>query len=1249
MSRVQYLLLIIILVLFAGVVQAENPVEGSSAEKYDWFAWQELRDRDQNREALDLATGYREEARGAGDEADWARALIEEVKLHWSLGAHKTAAEHLLIQEWPQGKQEQALLALFKAQSLEKFLTRHSYRMREREKLAGDPGTDLDLWTVPEAAAEIRSTYARAWRLALEMPDLELSDLSLYLEPNTYPERIRGTFRDAVGHMWAEHLANTGFWGPRQESDARGMDLRDLTDVARRLSDEPPLDGHPLELLHHLMAHLHQWHLENERREAAYHARVELIVSLFNALASEIQQVSLRQELETLQADTPDTWPWWSYGQWRLARLEERGPKPAHLVRAHHAARKGALKHPESVGGMLCAQLMAHIETPRMSALAMDQDLPGRRTIGLEHTNLEKVHLRAWRNDWENPSAPYKGLLHRITREEVQAWIEHGEPQLAWSVDLPVTEDYLTHTTYLELPECPPGPYVVAISTGPEFDLESEQAFYLKILISDLVLQARRVPGAMEFQARSGDSGRPRAGVDIHLMNSQHRQRGNPNDQGLIAIDTLRTDARGLARWEASRVNRVGAVAVQGEDVALLINLHNQDDRPHKEETRSFIYTDRSVYRPGQTVFWKAVVYRKNEDGNKSRVVADHTFHMKFKDPNGQEVASQEVTTNGFGSVSGQFTVPDSGLLGNWRLETGRFGENRIRIEEYKRPTFEAMLGPPTAVPRPNRPLTVPGQARYYFGQPVTEGQVQWFVDRIPNFGHVRGWNRPRLERQTVAKGVAELDASGSFKVDFVPEFPVDLLDYPDGSFTYRVSATITSSGGETKEVVRSIRLGAAAIRAWLRPEAQFFVEGDTGHIEVKRTTLAGDPAEGNGTWEVKNLEAWESTPLPGDLPLTRNRHWGKWLTPVAGDTLGQRWDYNPTWQNHAQTWPEGEVQASGSIETDEQGLARIPIRDLPAGSYRLIYRTTDDENNEATARVEFLVAGPGTIPLPMPQILIPEKHVVHVGDTLRVLAHSGYPGHAMRLQVHKNEKFLWEEFLTAGEDPSLLEIPVTEEMRGGFKIWLDGLRDFVDMERDLTIRVPWDNKKLQVELSRFRDHLRPGQEESFQVRVTGPDSLAVAAGTVELLSYMYDRSLDHITSHIPPQPMSVFPRHSRSFHTSTTLGRAHRSTFGRYGHRHRWRKTIQVDAPQSDRLIWRRPRRPLAAGEAIDGVELLQAFDVEGAQYMVEVKSAGTERTVSSETFEKFAIDSVEDALGKEAGVVSRGRRAFRAGRPLR
>ncbi|HLL55754.1 MAG TPA: alpha-2-macroglobulin family protein, partial [Myxococcaceae bacterium] len=447
---------------------------------------------------------------------------------------------------------------------------------------------------------------------------------------------------------------------------------------------------------------------------------------------------------------------------------------------------------------------------------------------------------------------------------------------------------------------------------------------------------------------------------------------------------------------------------------------------------------------------------------------------------------------------------------------------------------------------RLNAQAAFTGEARYYFGLPVTSGQVRWRVTREPVFPWWLEDRLPEARLQVIATGASPLGEDGTFKVAFTPaadertrERTRELIDM---SYRYRIVADVTDEGGETHSADRVFRLGWVAVEARIQADRGFLREGQGGELTVIRTDLNGAPRPGKGTYRVVALKVPDRTLLPAELPVPPapldepvQRIGPKVRTP--GDVLRPRWGGDIQPDTEMRRWASGEQHASGSLEHRENGEAKLKIPPLPAGVYRVEYETVDEFGEKAVRQEELIVAGePARVPLPL--LLRAEAPSVQVGEVARLLVVSGLPEQRIYVDIHR-PRGIERRVLVAGRDPMLLELPIREDDRGGFSVTVTAVRDYQLMHVTSSLFVPYENKELKLELSTFRDQLRPGAKETFRVSVKGPKGARVEAGTVELLAYMYDRALDAFAPHVPPTMARLYPQRAFGGYLRSTLGAA--------------------------------------------------------------------------------------------------------------
>jgi uncharacterized protein YfaS (alpha-2-macroglobulin family) len=1071
------------------------------------------------------AARLREQAKTRSDEPGWAWALIKEVQLRTALHGYETSVRFLKEESWPQSPTQRDMLDLFYAQSLATYYDAYSWEINRRERVEAKGPVDLKAWTKEQIFGEAWNTLLRVWEDRGRLQDFGPKDFPDYWTAGDYPPGIRSTLRDSVVYLMARLLVDTGFWTPRQANELFLLDLEELTgDPAAEKSTADILKSttsHPLEKLHAVLGEHESFCRRLGRPEGALEARLERLQALHQSFNQEEDRGLIRRRLAEFLPKYR-SYPWWATGQAVLAGFTRAEDAPDSLIRAHRLAQEGAEAYADSPGGRRCLHILKTIEAPLFSVEIMLTDAPGKRSVLVTHRNMGSLFFRAFAVDLMERIRTSKDYNLFPEWQEAQAVLKKQRPAASWKTELPATPDFKDHRTYVDLPAgLTPGLYLVFASAREDF---VQQANYIEAhptMLADLVLLKRGGRDGEEALVLSGETGKPipEVKVDLYAYDWQ---------KGHTLIESQVSDAEGCVHFASrKRPGPFFLLAKKGKDLVLDASSVFLSGREEPRDILSaLIYTDRSIYRPGQKLYWKVLAYKGRPDIGRVQPAANSPATVWLEDINGQRVAESVRTTNEFGTASGEFVIPAAGRpLGAWRLRARPDGYAQVRVEEYKRPTFEVAIKDPDKPLRLNRPAVLTSEARYYFGLPVASGTAVWQVKRASVYPRW-WWGEPESSQtHIIAGGRSSLKEDGTFEVSFTPRVD-ERKDEPESGLTYSytLSVDVTDEGGETRSAVRSFRLGFVSVEARITAESGFFRREAENAFTIVRADLNGTPQPGKGSWRVVRLIQPETTLLPADQPLPESKlddDSKKYQTP--GDRLRPRWTSAPSPESILYLWKEGAETAKGGVLHDQQGEAAVAVRNLEPGAYRFLYETKDDFGAVCRERLDFLVVQ-RQASARLPLVLSAEQSTVRVGETARLLLHSGWEGHPLLFETFKGGEPWEKRWIAAGENGGVVEISVSEELRGGFGARVTTLKDHQFMSEEANIFVPWDNKELELTFSSFRDKLAPGGRETWRVNVKTPSGKPAVQGAAELLAYMFDRSLDIFAPHRPPSVLNIYP-----------------------------------------------------------------------------------------------------------------------------
>ncbi|MBK6846183.1 MAG: hypothetical protein IPG96_01080 [Proteobacteria bacterium] len=891
-------------------------------------AWSEI-DRLQDQQQLEQASRRIEarltQARARGDGEDQTRALIRWTQLRVALHGYETAVRWLREQRWPDELLGQTALNLYYAGALRSYAQSYAWEIGQRERVDTRGRVDLKAWTMEQLYAEAHRACAVAFgqREALgRVPTAQLAEL---ITPNTYPVGVRPTLRDALTYLWVELLADTQGWRPEQQHALFQLDLGALLGT-------PPLAAgaladpavHPLLRVAALLDELERWHHQRHEAAASLEARLERLRRLHAAFTEPSDRARLRQDLtQRLVALRGNAW--WAMGMAELAELTREEDAPDSLLRARRLAEEGQRADPQGPGGRRCLAIAKAITAPAFELAAMSHDLPGRRSIGVQHRNLAALHFRAYALELRQQLAASRDYSLFPEGAALRALLEQ-RPTLSWTAKLPATPDHRSHWTHLTPPLTRRGYYVVTASARADYAPANNVILATNVILSGLALVSQQDRDGLELTAVSGDDSRPLPGVRVSLFRRDW-QAGHR-----VALER-RTDAQGRVRLPLSEGASYFVLAQHGDDLALdPSSVSGWSRTRQREASAALIFTDRSIYRPQQQLQWKVVAYRGRAELGRLSVAPKSRVTVTLSDANGEQVEQRQVTTNAYGTAAGAFTLPASKLLGTWTLTSSPAGAAQIRVEAYKRPTFEVALDAPARALRLNQPATLAGRARYYFGLPVTQGAVRWRVRRVPVYPWWWGFGwravAPAPE-QVIATGTSTLDAAGRFALRFVPRADERLREQRALSYRYSVTAEVTNEGGETGTAERAFRLGFVALEAALRDEPGFLRAGQPAALTIARHDLDGTAAPGPGRYRLLALQQPKQTLAPAEWPMdptTRGRSPGRLrhrrgpaaaalgarLRARGGATGPRRWAGAGAWRAAARRSGRGPAGATG-------------------------------------------------------------------------------------------------------------------------------------------------------------------------------------------------------------------------------------------------------------------------------------------------------------------------------------------------
>ncbi|MFO1451441.1 MAG: alpha-2-macroglobulin family protein, partial [Opitutaceae bacterium] len=649
-----------------------------------------------------------------------------------------------------------------------------------------------------------------------------------------------------------------------------------------------------------------------------------------------------------------------------------------------------------------------------------------------------------------------------------------------------------------------PGYYVILSSHTANFGDTDNWVSASLVWVSDLALITRSNTGSEGDGGfvLNANTGAPVSGARIRTWTSDR-------DGHLLPSKSTRTDERGAFALPGAGRRVLLLAEHNGHAVASdqLLNL-GQVIRYEESRTSSVLFTDRALYRPGQSVHYKGISLQRDGSAGGYAVRAGVRQTVIFQDPNGQEITRATHVSNDYGSFSGVFVAPRDRLLGSMslRLENGEGGV-QVRVEEYKRPKFQVELAAPTEAAALDKAVALSGKATAYTGAAIGGAKVSWRVERQSQVPLWCWWWRP-TPSQAIARGKSVTAPDGTFPVTFTaaPDRAVPQKNEP--VFVFTVHADVTDTTGETRSVSRTVNVGYAALQATLSA-GEWQTPAKPVALTVATKSLEGEPLPAKGTVTVDALIQPSQVER---TDLSRERSW--W-----GRAMGEP----PVDPSNPDSWKAGRRVLSLPFTTGADGATTLAAS-LPVGIYRASLVTRDGFGREVTARSTLEVIDPAkrTYDIKVPNRVAAPTWSVEPGQTFTALWGTGYDQGRAFVELESDGKTLQRYWTAPDVTQSRIELPVTESMRGGFTLSITYVRQNRSYVTQRVVEVPWSNKELSLTWERFRSKLEPGQPETWTAVVAGDGAKQRAA---EMVATLYDASLDQFYAHSWPTAFSLFRR----------------------------------------------------------------------------------------------------------------------------
>jgi TonB-dependent SusC/RagA subfamily outer membrane receptor len=730
----------------------------------------------------------------------------------------------------------------------------------------------------------------------------------------------------------------------------------------------------------------------------------------------------------------------------------------------------------------------------------------------VKYRNAEELTFSAY----EMSDSLYESLQRKSKDSLVLRVIETLRPFKQWVASLKQTDDYRMHSTEIKIPALPAGRYLLFVKTTGSRGESVNRFDYSYIQVTNLVLLQTNTPKKIRFQVVDRMTGRPITKANVNIT---CRIDTRPvNEEFITGRDGFFEMDDKPGAYDIAATVRFG----NDRGVFDLSGLYNylSDTNEEEYDAKSILFTDRSIYRPGQTIYFKGILLKIKD--NKASIVEGEYVEVSLRDVNYNDVATLRLKSNSFGSFNGEFKIPATGLTGEYTLEVDEDDEEEskfydemtdfshsevtISVEEYRRPTFEVTLKPVTKTFSVNDSVTVTGTAIAFSGSKLSHAKVAFHVTRMFSYSHWMYRNERRGSQAEILDSETRTDANGEFTIKF-PARPDDGADKDKRPvFRYEVSVDVTDINGETHSTSNEVKVGYHLMNAGIAMPGEIERITKQPVLHVSTTNLNGQHVNSTGRVRIYKLQ-------PPAAPL-RERPWSAPDIRVIGEReFHEDFPYEAyNNENDPKNWEYGNLYLDTGFDTSKSTDLPFAVNSSwDLGVYAVELTALDPKGTAVTDKQTFkiidkkvsVVADQQLIVFETDKITYTEDELIHIrvgsaAKDITFIVDVEMDNKIVKTFVEHLSGESREILLNAGKPGTTLYVHCTGV----------AFNSYISKKKTIAIA---SGKRMDIETISFRDKIQPGGKETWKFEIRGNGS---EQKTAEVLASMYDASLDAFKPH---------------------------------------------------------------------------------------------------------------------------------------
>lgn len=993
---------------------------------------------------------------------------------------------------------ERSILQSLLAETYWNYLQQNRWQISQRTQVQGDIGDNIKTWSIKKLNDETVKYYSLSLKEHQILQQIKVDTLDAVLAGDKTYRSFRPTLYDLLAHRAIDVLSNTQIGLTQYDQLIDMGNVNWFGDRKTFLNIPLPIDStsfktQTLQLFQNLI----RFHQNGGNASALADVdlkRLKFIQQHFTGDSQELYYNALNQ-----LADKSTQSEVFADILYEQAVIHKNAQLPVdsnkqNLIKAVALAENVIKTFPKSIGAENAGRLIEEIKSSSLLVKVKEFVLPDQPSqLYLSYKNTDTVQLSLYHApDFKNDYEQFNN------KADFLAFLRKNKATKQWAIAVPKTNDYQIHSLIDKIEGLPFGSYTLIAQT---INRKQNDTIYSNInfKVTAMAVINRRNIAKHEYFVSQLNNGAPLKNVKIQ------QRRYDYSTRKFINGALITTNDKGYASTPETDSNMSQAVVTFGKDeLKLNINNYNsyQDDKDEEEE-RVILFTDRPIYRPGQTIYYKGLCM--NILNGKNKIAANMAVDVSFNDANRKEITKKKLMSNDYGTFQGSFAIPMGILNGQMEIKTD-YGRIAIQVEEYKRPTFEVLFEKPNKHYKLNDSIKVAGKASSFSGYSVSNAKVNYKVfrnliyDYRLSYGQRSAIYGPGInaQRKQVAIGKTITTPDGKFEITFFTS-AADI----NANYSYEIMADVTDLNGETRSKTINLTVGKKDIMLNISTTQVAYLSNKTDSISFSVTNLNREPVKADIKAEWSLLQA------PSRL-MNKSPFYAENYAMSKEDFIKNFPDDDYDNELDVAKWSVKSVEFKQNLSA-KNGLGNLTFskKDLKPGCYKISLTAVNGQND--TVKLDkYLV-----IYHEMPAVIqsniewITSEVTVIKPKESAIFRLAGLAENSKAYyEVYYRDSIAEKVWINLSPKQTIVKIQPKINVEDGFAVQFTMVHQGTVYNSMQQVKIVDPQKELNIRFLTFRNKLQPGEKESWKLQISNSSGEKQMA---EMVATLYDASLDDL------------------------------------------------------------------------------------------------------------------------------------------